>query len=175
MTLRSLTLLLAISTGLAAANAQAATTGNLNFAGQINAGTCNLSAGDENRTIALPTVKISDFDRSNSAGLLDFELSADCESDIRNVTFLFTGTASIGNALLFANTGTSTGTALWLQHRTTPLYTIPANGNVNARSRTIPTTSNKAVIPLKAGYHRNNTALAQGTLVSTLAVSITYN
>lgn len=164
-----------MAAALASTATQAATIGTLRFAGQVNAGTCNLAAGDVNRSITLPTVKISDFDKSNSAGLFNFELSADCESDIRNVIFLFTGTESTGNALLFANTGTSTGTALWLQHRTTPLYTIPANGNVSQRSRTIPTTSNRAVIPLTAGYHRNNTALTQGTLVSTLTVSITYN
>ena len=174
MKLRNLPLLLAIIAGLASTVAQAATTGSLRFAGQVNAGTCNLVAGDVNRTIPLPPVKISDFAASNGVGTLDFDISADCESDIRNVTFLFTGTAAVGNGVLFANTGTSAGTALWLLHRATSLYTIPANGSAAERSRTVATSSRKAVIPLRAGYHKNGN-ITQGTLVSAVTVSITYN
>ena len=174
MTLRSLTLLLAISTGLAAANAQAATTGNLNFAGQVNAGTCNLAAGDENRTINLPTIKISDLAGSTHAGIHDFSISAECESDIRNVIFLFTGTANTDNGLLFTNTGTSGGTALWLSSRQ-PSLTIPANGTIAQRSRTIATSAGKATLPLRAAYHRTGKDITQGTLASTVTVDITYN
>lgn len=104
MSLRTLPLLLAITSSLAANAVQAATTGTLRFTGQVNAGTCNLAAGDENRTITLPTIKISDLDATSSAGAFDFEISAECESDLRNVIFLFAGTASAGNATLFSNT-----------------------------------------------------------------------
>ncbi|MGR3887170.1 fimbrial protein [Pseudomonas sp. 1152_12] len=172
---RILPLLLAITAGLSANAAEAATTGTLNFAGRVNAGTCNLAAGDLNRTIKLPTTKISDFDASDTAGSHDFELSADCESDISDVTFLFTGTASTGNAKLFANTGTSDGTALTLLHRGEPLYTIPANGTPAQRSRKVATSAKKAVIPLTAAYHKTGVAITQGTLASAVTVSITYN
>jgi len=174
MNLRAVSFLLATTVGLAATQAHAATTGTLRFTGQVNAGTCNLAAGDENRTISLPPIKISDFDASPSAGALDFELSADCESDIRNVIFLFTGTPSVVNGALFSNTGTSAGTALWLLHRSTPLYAIPANGTVAQRSRTVTTTGNKATIPLSAAYYKTG-AVTQGTLASAITVSITYN
>ncbi|MBY8947362.1 type 1 fimbrial protein [Pseudomonas sp. SH10-3B] len=175
MSLRTLPLLLAITAGLAVNAVQAATTGTLRFTGQINAGTCNLAAGDENRTITLPTIKISDLDATSSAGAFDFEISADCESDLRNVIFLFAGTASTGNAALFSNTGTSKGTALRLLHRASPAYAIPANGTAAQRSRTIATSSNKAVIPLTAAYHKTGEAITQGTLASAVTVSITYN
>ena len=174
MKLQRLPLLLAITAGLANTAAQAATTGTLRFVGQVNAGTCNLAAGDENRTITLPTIKISDLDASAYAGRLDFEISADCETDIRNVIFQFTGTADAGNGVLFSNTGTSGGTALWLLSRS-PDATLPANGSVAQRSRTVATSGNKALLPLSAAYHKNGAAITQGTLASAVTVSITYN
>lgn len=173
MHLRHLPLLLAM--GLASTAAQAATTGTLSFAGQVDAGTCNLAAGDENRTITLPTIKISDLDATAHAGQLDFEVSADCESDIRNVIFLFTGTPSAGNGELFANTGASKGTALWLTHRAPALSSIPANGTPDQRSRTVATSANKAVLALAAAYHKTGEPITQGTLASAVTVSITYN
>ena len=58
MSIRALPLLLAISASLAANAVQAATTGTLRFTGQVNAGTCNLAAGDVTRTITLPAIKV---------------------------------------------------------------------------------------------------------------------
>lgn len=175
MSIRTLAPLLAITASLAANAVQAATTGTLRFEGQVNAGTCNLAAGDLNRTITLPTIKVSDFDAGPSAGSYDFELSADCESDIRNVIFLFTGTPSAGNPALFSNTGTSAGTALWLSHRASVAYEVPANGTVAQRSRTVATSNNKAVLPLTAAYYKTGEAITQGTLASAVTVSITYD
>lgn len=174
MNVRPLPLLLAISASLAIPAAQAATTGTLRFAGQVDAGTCNLAAGDENRTVTLPTVKISDFDSAVFTGAMNFEITAECESDIRNVIFLLTGTPSVDNGLLFANVGTSGGTALWLRSGASGA-TFPANGSPADRSRTIATSGNKAVLPMWAAYHVTGKAITQGTLDSTATVSITYN
>lgn len=173
MKLRSLPLLLAITAGLASTAAQAATTGTLRFVGQVNAGTCNLSAGDENRTITLPTVKVPDFNDSSPVGRHPFELTADCESDIKNVLFLFTGTPSAGNGALFSNTGTSGGTALQLSHRNVAY--IPANGTVAQRTRQIATSGGKAVLPMDADYGKTGAAITAGSLASVVTVSITYN
>lgn len=175
MSLRNLHLVLLIAGGLGITTAQAATTGTLRFTGQVNAGTCNLAAGDVNRTITLPTIKISDLDSVVFAGALDFDISAECESDIRNVIFLFAGTPSPANGLLFTSTGTSGGTALWLSSRSPSSSTIPANGTAAQRSRTVATSGNKAVLPLRGAYHKTGTAITQGTLVSAVTVSITYN
>ncbi len=175
MNIQTLPLLLAITAGLAVNTAQAATTGTLTFSGQVNAGTCNLAAGDVNRTVILPTVKVSNFDTAPSAGAIDFNISADCESDLRNVYFLFAGTPSSGNTALFANTGTSGGIGLWLSSRTPTAETIIASGTPAQRTRMIATSGGKAVLPLTAQYHKTGTAITQGTLASNVTVSITYN
>jgi len=176
MFIRTLPFLLTIATSLAINTAQATTNGALNFRGQVNAGTCNLAAGDENRTVTLPTIKISDFDSNGwTAGNFDFEVSADCESDISNVIFLFAGTPSAGTPALFSNTGSSGGTALVLSHRATTNTVIPANGSLAQRSKTAVTSNKKAVLPLSAAYHKSGGAITQGTLVSAVTVSITYN
>lgn len=171
MRLPILPLLLAITASLGSSLACAATTGTLTFQGVVNAGTCNLNAGDVNRTITLPPVKVSDFDSADAAGEHDFELSADCDSDVKNVIFQFAGTPSAGNAELFANTGTSGGTALWLASA----GIIPANGTEAQRSRTVATSGSKALLPLKAAYHKTGAAISHGTLASAVTVSITYN
>lgn len=173
MNLRTIPLMLAITAGLAANTVQAATTGTLTFRGQINSGTCNLVAGDVNRTINLPAVKVSDFANEQPVGIQPFELTADCESDIANVFFLFSGPQSAGSGHLFANTGTAGGTALQLSHR--GIAYIPANGTVAERTRQIATSGGKAVLPMNANYRKTGTALTAGTLVSAVTVSITYN
>jgi len=172
---KNIPLLLVVTAAFATSTAHAATTGNLKFEGQVNAGTCNLAAGDVSRTVTLPHVQIAHFDSSVYAGAHDFEISAECESDVRNVTFLFTGTANTDNGQLFNNTGTSEGVALWLYSRGATDVTIPANGSIAQRSRTIATVSSKALLPLTAAYHRTGKPITKGTLKSTVAVSISYD
>jgi major type 1 subunit fimbrin (pilin) len=176
MSLRAIPLLLAITTCMAISTAQAVTTGTLRFTGQINAGTCNLAAGDVSRTVTLPTVKVPDFNNALFTGQTSFEISADCESDIRNVTFLFAGTPDTGNGALFNNTGTSAGLGVWLRAGAgTTRTVVPANGTPAQCSRTIPTASSRAVLGLDAAYHKNNATISRGTLASAVTVSITYD
>ncbi|KRP59856.1 fimbrial protein [Pseudomonas trivialis] len=134
--------------------------------------TCDLAVGDVNRTIALVPVQANAFDNSPFAGVHDFELSAEC-SDTQSVTFRFSGAPATENPLLFANTGTAGGVALWLYSRINgAAQTLPANGSDN--ERTVAVTGNRAVLPLSAAYHRNGT-VSPGTLISTATVNITYN
>lgn len=174
MKTQTLHLALAISAVIVASPINAATTGSLGFAGQVDSGTCNLAAGDVSRTITLPTVKVADFDNAVSVGETSFQVTAECESDIRNVTFLFTGTADSGNGMLFSNTGSATGLGIWLKAGATGT-TIPANGTELERSLTVATSASKAVLDASAAYHKNNAAVGRGTLVSAATLSITYD
>ena len=131
--------------------------------------TCDLAAGDVNRTITLPPIQVSALKDSVTAGSSNFELTANC-TDASNVTFRITGTPAPGNPLLFTNTGSAGGVALWMHSRLNGLpETISNNG-----TRTLAVSANRTVLPLGAAYHRNGT-VSQGTLVSTATVNITYN
>jgi len=131
--------------------------------------TCDLAVGDVSRTIFLPSIKVNDFNNGLTAGAHNFDLSANC-SNAANVTFRITGTPAPGNSLLFSNTGSAGGVALWMYSR---INGAPATISNNG-TRTLAVSGNRAVLPLGAAYHRNGT-VSQGTLVSTVTVNITYN
>ena len=133
------------------------------------AATCDLAAGDVNRTITLPTIQASALKDVVYAGVHDFELTAQC-SDAANVTFRFSGTPAPGNPLLFDNTGTAGGVDLWLYSR---LNGVPQTISAN-EERTVAVSGDRAVLPLSAAYHKNGT-VSQGSLASTTTVNITYN
>jgi type 1 fimbria pilin len=133
--------------------------------------TCDLAAGDVNRTITFAPIKTSDLKDADMAGLQDFQLTANC-TDATQVTFRFSGAPAPGNSVLFANAGTANGVALWLgSNLDGAQQTIsPTANNV----RTVAVTSNRAILPMRAAYHKNGTVGA-GTLASNATVNITYN
>ncbi|WP_191485952.1 fimbrial protein [Pseudomonas sp. FEN] len=177
MNLRALPLLLTITASVATSVAHAATTGSLRFTGRVDGGTCNLALSDVSRAIMLPPVKIPDFEGVSYTGMYDFEISANCDADVRNVTFLFAGTAASGNGAIFASTGTASGIGLWLAQRPAGggTSTIPANGSVAQRSRTVATAGSRAILPLQTAYHKTSGALSQGSLATNVTISITYD
>lgn len=170
MKIPTLPLGLALAGLLLGTAAQAATTGTLTVRGQIDGGTCNLDVID---AVRLPTVKVSDFDSASWTGLETFDLSATCESDIRNVTFTFSGTPATGDPSRWANTGTAGGIATQIQTRN-PTYNFPANGTIAQRQRTVTTTAGKATLSMGAHYVKTGT-VSKGTLLTTAQVSITYD
>lgn len=135
------------------------------------ASTCDLDAGDVNRTITFAPIRTSDLKDSDIAGQLHFALTAHC-TNATNVTFRFSGAPAPGNSLFFANTGTAPGVALWMASIINgQQQTISPNAN---NVRTVVVAGNRAILPLRAAYHKNGTVGA-GTLVSTATVNITYN
>ncbi len=131
--------------------------------------TCDLAAGDVNRTIGLPTIRASALRDVSSAGASNFELTANC-SNASSVTFRFTGTPASGDAARFANTGSARGVGLWLYSRVGGSNQTISNGN----TRVVTVSGNRAVLPLGAAYWKNGT-VTQGSLSSTTTVAITYN
>ena len=158
--------------------AQAVETSSMRLTGEIQGGTCHLDTGDVNREIELPPVKVSDFDGTTWAGLKTFDLTANCDSDIRNVTFTFDGTPDTWLPAHFANIGgTARGVATAIESRIGgTAANIPANGDAAARGRTIPTSAGKAVLPMGAYYKKIVIgSVSKGTLITLASVTITYN
>jgi hypothetical protein len=133
------------------------------------AATCDLAAGDVNRTVTLPTIQASALKDVVYAGVQNFDLTANC-SNAANVTFRITGTPAVGNPLLFANTGTARGVSLWMYSRINGAPQTISNND----TRTVAVSSNRAVLPLSVAYHKNGT-VSSGTLISSTTVNITYN
>ncbi|MGY2183647.1 fimbrial protein [Pseudomonas agarici] len=131
--------------------------------------TCDLAVGDVNRTVPLDTVRLSNFTGTWLAKKT-FDISANCRN-ASNVTFRFSGTPATGNAALFRSTGTAAGVGLWLYSRIGGVETTLSNNG----SRTVPVSSNRAVLPLGAAYHKTTGTLTKGTLISTVTVNISYN
>ncbi|WP_318652593.1 fimbrial protein [Pseudomonas sp. PDM05] len=133
------------------------------------AATCDLAAGDVNRTVTLPTIQASALKDVVYAGVQNFDLTANC-SNAANVTFRITGTPAVGNPLLFANTGTARGVSLWMYSRINGAPQTISNND----TRAVAVSSNRAVLPLSVAYHKNGT-VSSGTLISSATVNITYN
>lgn len=162
----------------AACSAHAATDGKLSFDGLIESGTCDLAAGDDNRVITLPTVRVPDFNASSSAGVeTNFDLTANCDPDVSNVTFTFSGTPLPAYSLLFNNTGTSSGVGLTLGSLIGGVSAPIHASNPDTLSRTVPTVAGQATLPLRALYWKagSGAVVAKGTFASSVMVKITYD
>jgi major type 1 subunit fimbrin (pilin) len=156
-------------------SAFAVTTGTITVNGFIQDNvTCNLSAGDVNRAIRLDTYPVGSVPASNqSFGYTPtFTLTADCSSNARQVSFLFSGTPSAGDGLRFQNTGDAMGLGLQLESGDGKL--IPANGTDSDRTRTLNVTNGAARLDLKAAYYRQAPVKA-GSFESKVMVSLSYN
>ena len=136
------------------------------------AATCDLAAGDANRTITLPAIQTSALKDAVYAGEHNFELTANC-TNASNVTFRFSGQPAVTDPWRFANNGTAGGASLWLYSRINGVkQTIRADGTDSVR--TVVVSGNRSVLPLGAAYFKNGT-VSQGTLISSATVNITYN
>ena len=152
-----------------------ADTANFQVNGQIAAGTCSLSAADQNRTITLPTMGVKDMPASGKAeeSRMPFSLTVEnCPAGLSRATFTFAGTPDPTDGLRYRSTGTAPGVAIELESAADG-QTIGANGTNNARTVTIAGTS--AVLDLEAFYWRlPGVALKSGSVRSVATVEVTY-
>jgi type 1 fimbria pilin len=149
--------------------AAAQSTVHFNVTGRIlDDATCDLSAGDVNRTVTLDTVRVSDFAGERAIGPKTFTITANCENASR-VTFKFSGTpVPDGDLWRFQNTGTASGVALWLESGG---VTIHADGTGDGFPVTV--SGGVASLDITARYWSLGSPTT-GTLKSQATVSITY-
>ena len=110
----------------AAGSGFASTTGSIQFSGQVVAGTCEISAGDINKTVTLPGVPTSTLTNSgDEAGATPFGLTFEnCSvGDVAYSHFSPVENASHLEGSRIKNTGTASNVSLVLYEKngTTPI------------------------------------------------------
>lgn len=171
--------MLSIVVGLTtvASQARAVQTTDITINGTIEAGTCEVSAGDVNKLVTLDTIKVSDVTATGIVAPKTFALTADCDAGLSNAIFTFTGTKEDLDPPRFKNVESATdaakgvGVELEQVGDSTP---IGADGTSN--SRTVVITGGKGVIQLRAGYwHTPGVAVGSGRVKAVVTVTMGYN
>lgn len=140
----------------------------------ITAPTCNLSAGDVNRTVTLDTFQLKDIPASGSFGYKTFSISANC-SNATTARFLFQGTAWSLDGYRFNNTGTATGVGVQLASTINgQSVTVQAGGDASSRTRTVSVANGTATLPMAAAYWRVG-AVTPGTVSTRITVTLSYD
>ncbi|WP_169801864.1 fimbrial protein [Herbaspirillum chlorophenolicum] len=137
-------------------------------------GTCRISVGDTNKSVALPSVKTSDFLSVGSvAGATAFSITVEeCSTSVRSARFTFSGTAAPNNSDYFANTGTASGVALRLTAQRSGAVVTPT-GSAASVTEPISTELRRGSLSMVANYARTGT-MNPGTLRSIATVTINY-
>lgn len=150
-----------------------ADTSNVTIQGNIQQGTCQFAAGDDNKVVNLGTLPVSSLPASGAATFVPFTLTVEnCDAGLTRVDFAFTGTSDSTDPLRFKNTGTATGMAVELE--SADGVNIGANGTNNMRSVQI--SGSQAVINLQAAlWHLTGMAATAGTVSAVATVNATYN
>lgn len=173
---RTFLMMLGVPSLFAAAGRVSADTVTFTVTGQIVSGTCELSAGDQNRTVTLAPIGTSDMPASGKAakGAASFTLTVEnCAAGLSTATFTFAGTPDPNDNMRYQNTGNATGVAVELES-TSDGQTIGANGTNS--SRTAPISGSQASLDLTAYYWRiPSVALAAGAVRSIATVTASYN
>lgn len=145
----------------------------IHFTGKFIEPTCQWVAGDDNRTVTLDPIDVSQLQKPGAANIKTFSIGlTSCTTGLSMATFTFSGTPDPTDNLRYQNTGTASGVAIELQ--SSDGQTIGANGTNN--SRTAPIAGGNATLNLQAGYWRLATGtLAPGKVTSVATVTATYN
>lgn len=136
-------------------------------------GTCLISAGDINKSVSLPSVKISDFPSVGStAGETRFRITAEkCSQGLQSVRFTFNGTPASGNSQYFANTGSASGVALRLKQLNGVVVT--PTGLAASATASVTPSRRLARLDLTADYVRTG-PMGAGNLRSIATVTMSY-
>ncbi|MEO6917916.1 MAG: fimbrial protein [Collimonas sp.] len=155
--------------------ANAVDTVRFNVTGRLVTSTCDFSVGDVDRTIALDKINVTAFAGGvQSAGKKDFTLSLINCANATTANFLFSGSPHLVDGQRFANGVSPSVIALWLTDTATGT-TIPANGSVLQRTRSVPVTGSTASLGLSAYYWNTSGSVpAPSKLTSRVTITMSY-
>ncbi|MBN3565553.1 fimbrial protein [Burkholderia cenocepacia] len=145
----------------------------INGSVKFTRGTCSLRVGDIAKTVALQPVLIRNLPPvGGTAARAPFSLQVgNCDEGVKGATFAFTGTPDANNTKALANTGTSTGIALYLGSAAdNTIITPTGTGN----SRAVPVLGAGATLDLYAEYVVTRPTPTLGSVKSQATFSISY-
>lgn len=161
---------------LATAPAQAASTGTINFSGQVLADSCSIEVNGGN-TVVLPLVTTTDFGSTvgSTAGTTSpFTIAlTGCDTGATTAQMNFSGTqvdTTSGNLLNSAASGSN----VEVQLLDTSNNVINTSTQANAPSISIDHTTGNGSTQLKARYISTNTSTTAGLVQSSVGFTLTY-
>ncbi|MCA1326603.1 fimbrial protein [Herbaspirillum sp. alder98] len=134
--------------------------------------TCQLSVGDGNRTVRLPTISANSLSSATPyGGRVNFDLRLNsCSAAVNRAAFAFSGQIVPGHADYFANQGTASGVALHVGMREGN-QTLTPQGPNNVAS--VAVVGQQATLSLFAQYYRTG-AVTAGTVNVRAEFLLTY-
>ncbi len=137
--------------------------------------TCNLIAGDDKKTVTLPTTKNSSFTGSGStAGRTYFSLMLNnCSSITKSAVFTFDGKSDNRLSSAFANTGTAGNVAIQLGGLSGQAFNVIRADGVN-NSVTTSVSGPSPVITLFAEYIATSNTVTPGSVSGLISVRVDY-
>lgn len=156
-------------------NAQAASTGTINFTGKVLADTCAISVnGSGTSTVALPTVMTAAFGSAvgTTAGATPFSIAlTGCDTNTASAKMAFNGT-NIDNATGNLKNATVGGANVQIELLDSTSAVI--NTKTQANAPTIAVSSGAGSTSLTAQYISTATATTAGLVTSSVGFTLTY-
>ncbi|ATM94530.1 putative fimbrial protein [Yersinia frederiksenii] len=179
--MKKLAIIVALATVFGSVNfAQAASTGTINFSGELTASTCDISVDGQgaDATVILPTVSTSQLTAANQvAGSTGFNMAlSNCNGTLKTVSAFFEAGSSVDvvTGHLKNMSGTASGVSLELLDASNAMASIKAGNSSQATSTTyIDASSGSATLPYAVQYYANS-ATTPGTVISNVVYSIQY-
>ncbi|MBS3045962.1 fimbrial protein [Enterobacter mori] len=146
---------------------------DINISGKVTASPCTVDTQSVSKEVELPKLQTHSLEDAGTGGdWVNFSLDLNnCPESTSQASATFTGTADAKDATAYKNTGTATNIALQLaaQNQTSTLY-----GNGSTMKVDIDASTHKATFPLAARMYTPEGGVSQGTFVSVVNVSFTY-
>lgn len=174
--LLSTALIAAMAAAGFAPNAQAASSGTINFTGKVLADTCVIKINNSaSNVVALPTVMTAAFGGAagNAAGTTPFTVDlTGCDTNTTSANMAFTAGPSIDTTTGNLNNATVGGSNVEIQLLNSTNAVI--NTSTQANAPVIAVTAGAGSAALKAQYVSTATATTAGLVTSSVGFTLTY-
>ncbi|WP_407438867.1 fimbrial protein [Lelliottia sp.] len=146
---------------------------DLNISGKVVASPCTVDTASVSKEVELPRLQAHSLADAGTGGeWVDFNLDLNnCPVSTSQATATFSGTPDANDSTAYKNTGTASNVALQLSAKD-DADTLYANGS-NMKAD-INSSTHSATFPLSARMYSPTGGVTQGTFISVVNISFTY-